>query len=114
MKSKAIIAGFSFDVDSVLSHLPEGERCFRVDEKTPDGTELPEVDIVVYAFSSDTGWSSHLLSWFTWIHHHVKPVEEYIFSVSGDPNVEIIFHFIESQREKFPFITAAELRQRLG
>jgi hypothetical protein len=113
MNPEAIIAGYSFDVDSVFSRIADNAKCFRVDEKIADDAEIPKTDLVIYVFSLYTGSSSQLLGLFLWIHHNLKPREEYIYYIEGDPTIPLYFHFMESQREKFPPISIEELQRRL-
>ena len=88
----AILAGYRDDIESIASGLPEGS-CFSVDEHTPDSCPLPRAKIAIYVFSADTGYSSQLLSWFTWIHSSVRAANEYVV-VLGDAEVQKkVFHF---------------------
>jgi hypothetical protein len=108
-KPLAILAGFASDLDIVESGLPDVGVCFRVDDKTPESCVLPKVEIVVYVFSEDTGYSSQLLSWFTWIHHSVGASEEYVMKVGNLDLARAVFDFAKG----FSVTSIAELQQRL-
>lgn len=102
---RAIVAGFSSDLKHISATLLQPARCYWVDERTPDGTPLPSADSVVYVFSPDTGYSSHLLSWFTWIHHNMQNEPELVFRLDNQECT--IFPFAEKLRA----ISMDELRR---
>ena len=100
--AQVIIAGFANDIRPVVATMAERASVFCVDESTEDAAELPKAKLVVYVFSPDTGYSSHLLSWFTWIHHHVAPPEERVLRLG---NVNEVFPFARDM----PIISPEEL-----
>jgi hypothetical protein len=104
-----LLAGFSDDLALVLGQLPSGIECFTIDERTPDDYEVPDVKMVVYVFSPDTGYSSELLSVFAWIHHH-RPVEEYILAIRDVDLARAMFNFAKT----IPTISLAEIRRRVN
>jgi len=65
--------------------------------------------MIVYVFSPDTGFSSHFLSWFTWLHDHLEPDEEYILPVRDVDLGRAMFDFAKAT----PTISLAEIRRRL-
>jgi hypothetical protein len=79
----AIVTGFSDDIASAAPGIEETSEVFLVTEKTSQNARLPKVDLAVYVFSPDTLYSSQLMSWFTWIHDHILPRQEYILSIKG-------------------------------
>ncbi len=105
----AILVGFSDDITAVLQAAPETSRFFAVDENTQEGTQLPSADTVVYIFSPDTTYSSQLLSWSTWVHHHTGAKHEYILPIHGVDLGRGVFHFLN----RAPVISLDELKRRL-
>ena len=106
---RAIVGGFSDDITGLASAIPEVGRCFIVNEDTSYDTSLPHVDLVIYAFSKDTGYSSRLLSWFSWINYNMRPKREYIVPVPPLKHVDVVFHFAQN----LPFATIAEATKML-
>lgn len=105
-----IVGGFQRDLHELLGAIPRGPRYFIVDEHTSDAVELPKADVAVYLFSRDTGFSSHLLSWFTWIHHQARPQREFVIGVGQVDLAATVFPFAA----RFPVITLEEFRKLLG
>jgi hypothetical protein len=90
-----LLAGFADDLELVLSELgPVSVTLFLLDEKTRYEEELPRRAIVVYVFSRDTGASSQFLSWFSYVHDHLEPCEEYMIAVRGVDAREVVFDII--------------------
>ena len=89
-----ILAGFSDDLTRVEDAISEETiHILKVDETTSENAGLPKVTTVIYVFSPDTGYSSQMLSWFTWIHHDVKAPNEFVL-VLGDMDIEkVVFDF---------------------
>jgi hypothetical protein len=92
---EVIVAGFSDDVAQVLACLPAETRCFIVNESMPDDSVLPPADTVLYLFSTDTGYSSKFLSWFSWIHDHARPRKEFLVGLGGADVKRMAFDFLK-------------------
>ena len=110
MSSRIVIAGFADDVALVTADLAGGDDVLAISESGPDISELSGVSIAVYVFSSDTGYSSQLLSRFAWIHHHAVPKEEYLLGVGGVDVKRQVFDVLKH----VPVVTVDTLRQRLA
>lgn len=104
-----IVAGFSDDVASTLRELQADLKPFVLDENTPDDCVLPQTPLAIYLFSLDTGYSSQMLSRFHWIHHHIRPREEYVLAIGDVDLKRIVFPFMKN----FAVTTVEELNVRL-
>ena len=91
-KPKLLLVGFSWDIKRIAATVDQsGVEVFLVNEDAKEGSVPSSADLVIYAMSQDTGWSSRLYSIFTYVYDFVKKQEEYIVFLDGAERPDGIF-----------------------
>lgn len=78
-KPSLVLVGSSGDIERLAALVDEQVvEVYLVNEDPEEGAIPSTADLVAYAWSQDSSWSTSLYSIFTYIHDFVKPNEEYI------------------------------------
>jgi hypothetical protein len=110
-RSVVLLVGFEEDIQGLASLLSATTADFVLLTESATETNIPEAaDIVVYAMSEDTGFSSQLHSVFVCVHDRILTNEEYLVAVG---NVDLNrASFPELSR--LPQASIGEIQQRLN
>lgn len=105
-----LLSGFTDDLANVQKLL--GTTLAPTTQVTEDANDadIPDAaDIVIYVFSTDTGYSSQLHSIFTRIHDRVLSRREYLMMIEGSDLLRAAFPEISH----LPKISIDDLKEKL-
>ena len=110
-RSTVLLVGFEADIQGLASLLSATTADFALLTENATETDIPKAaDIVVYAMSEDTGFSSQLHSVFVYVHDRILTNEEYLVAVGNVDLKKASF----PELSHLPQASIGEIQQRLN